>query len=252
MRKTFGFLLAFSALFAASVSASVPEKKGYDAKVPDSRLSDPDEFGRFADVSRAHPDAVTTPRFGSYRSPGSSTPGLTPAATPFARAAQQAIPAPAAAAERGEEKRPAARTIGLIALGAASIAGLGLLLLARRGSRQPAEPVLPAPLETPAEIDFPEELAPIRPWVEPEQHAVPDPAPVSTPTPRPDSVYFEPELKQSWLAITAAEQAAIERWDNSPEKELGLSSLEQWLDDHAANLKNIDVRRLKAKLHRDV
>ncbi len=54
-----------------------------------------------------------------------------------------------------------------------------------------------------------------------------------------------------WWAITNAEREAIMRWDASPEKEFAKVPLDRWLDAHQAELKDVNVWRLKEKLWRD-
>jgi hypothetical protein len=55
----------------------------------------------------------------------------------------------------------------------------------------------------------------------------------------------------TWRAISLPEQQLIERWDRSREKDLGLASLDEWLD-AVGDAGSVDISRLKAKLHRDV
>lgn len=55
-----------------------------------------------------------------------------------------------------------------------------------------------------------------------------------------------------WWGITDAERNAIALWDVSPEKEFHKVPLDRWLDAHQAELKDVNVWRLKEKLWRDV
>lgn len=229
--------------------AAVPKEQG--SALLDPRLGDAEAFGRYADVSKTHAGAVATPNWsleaptGRQRYRLERPSGAQPATRPE-------IPvAPVAAPGAESRKLPTAGLLGLGALGT-GVAACGLLLLAGkpRGRGEPVRRGTVADAPAPAE---PESLAPISfrspappvplyvPWLQPQ------------PASDPIELHTEPEMTSSWLAITAEEQRAIDLWDRSHEKLLGLASLEEWLDQHAAlNFPKLDVALLKAKLHREV
>lgn len=221
-----------------------------DAPLLDPRLSDADEFGRYADVSRPRAGAVASPDWSleaGARRPAaslSSPAGIEPAA----RRAVPSVPVLSAPREDRERRVPAAGLLGLAVLGAAA-AGAAVLLIASASSPRRAPPGS-GPAEVPAG-EVVEELPDIQFYAPPPAAPIVVSPPAAPPPPaEPVVVAFEPELTQSWLAITAEEQRAIDAWDRSVEKELGLASLEAWLDGHASEFPRLDVACLKAKLYR--
>jgi len=62
---------------------------------------------------------------------------------------------------------------------------------------------------------------------------------------------YEPRV-QRWWAISSKEQSAIDRWDRSIEKEIGMFSLVEFLDAHAKDFPEVDVTVLKVKIKRRI
>lgn len=219
----------------------------------DPRLSDAETFGHYADLSKPRPAAVNSP---AWRPEGETTARrealslARPASIPLA--APRPVPqAPILLAPpRAEAGRPGIPPLGWIALGAGA-AGLGILLALSAATARPRKERSrrpPAPARA-AELDEP--LAPILRWKPPPAIFTLPPAPTALEAAEPASPHAEPRWAASWKAVTAEEQRAIDAWDRSVEKRLGLASLEEWLDLHGASLGTLDVPRLKAKLHRD-
>ncbi|PCI36512.1 MAG: hypothetical protein COB53_09305 [Elusimicrobia bacterium] len=159
------------------------------------------------------------------------------------------IPAPAAAPfiPPGEfrparkSKKTASRSIGrtLGVIGASSI-GVGLFFLIPKAKRPVRFTRLRHRylLPPPGDEFRPPTMGPLPESSVPPKYVTPPPA---------DLKYVSP-----WWAITMHEQRAIDRWSESPERELGIHSLEAWLDAHAETLLQVDVELLKKKISRSV
>lgn len=208
----------------------------------DSRLTDPEAFGRFADASRTPADAAAVrlgaafaearPARAAALTPrplrNGRAPRLSTVPAPVMGAARFSAPAARAAAPKAPRRRgPSPKGLILVAAGV-------LLLAALRP--EPAETAAPlAETWTPPptwkrewpKTDAPAPLPPLR---------LPGP---QTP-PRPP-----------WWGITDAERDAIARWDVSREKLYENVPLDRWLDARQAELKGVNVWRLKEKLWRD-
>ena len=228
-------------LAAAALLANLAAPAFADAPLADPRLSDPETFKNFTDVSRPHPEGVAVPAWDG--APGARPlPRLTILAAPV-RPAAIAVPTPATTGPRtAGGRRPVPRN----ALFGLMTAAMGILYWSSRKDAQQFPkgsvrvPTLPYPAETPLRLAF-EPPSP-QPASPPLWRAEPAPAP------RPSAA--RPSLP--WWAITNAEQEAINRWDVSPEKQFGDHPLEAWLDAHRSELTGVDVGRLTAKLRRDV
>lgn len=244
MRGLKGVVAAVSLIASACLSAAAAEPN----ELLDNRFSDPETFGRYTDASRAHPDTVTSPQWGieRVRTPQANPVGLKPASRPrFSN--QLIVPLAALRAEPVlEPVKPKGDKLGLLTLAAAAV-GLGLVFLGTRQAKSERRRRVPKSTRTAT----PEELAPIREW---ESSDEPAPAIVAWNPPAPviEPVFdSDPFFAESWRAISAREQHAIDLWDRSLDKQLGLASLNQWLDHHASELPGVDISSLKDKLRRD-
>lgn len=124
-------------------------------------------------------------------------------------------------------------------MGIALVAAGGLLLLGLRPEREEAARPLASTWTPPPTWR--------REWP-------PAAGPASLPPLRlegPDTGAPLPQRPPFWWGITDAERDAIARWDASPEKEFSKVPLDRWLDAHQAELKDVNVWRLKEKLWRD-
>lgn len=209
------------------------------AEIADPRLKDPEAFARFTDVSRTRTDsALAVP--GEPYAPTRRRKVLLDATVPEA-AAPRAVPDPGRKMDYSYTPAPVPNRTPKLLL---STGGLILLALAlgtwmdrprvnARGAvvKLPRQTPLPPPLE-----DRPEPAP--RSWLPPQ-------------TPPPTRLEPSIEVREPWWALNNAEMEAVYRWDSSPDKEQGLAGLSAWLNDHAMELKNIDVDKLTAKLRRD-
>lgn len=197
-------------------------------------LTEPGAFGRFADSSRTRPDAAAVP-LGVAFAPSRPTraASLTPPSSSSSRfPSLSPVPPPAVRASKGAKTRrsgPSPAGIALVAAG-------GLLLLALRPER--AQSIAPL-----AETWTPPPTWK-REWPNTKAPAPLPPLRVADP--------LAPPRGLPWWGITDAERDAIARWDASSEKEFHKVPLDRWLDAHQAELKDVNVWRLKEKLWRDV
>lgn len=209
----------------------------------DRRLAEPGAFGRFTDSSRARPEASAVPlggEFAASRAPhaaaltpsassGSRFPAVTPVPTPIPNGNGDRV------RSVSTKKRTSSRRVGPSLTGFALVTAGGLFLLALRPERKQ----YPRP--------SPESWTPPPTWRREWPRA-------AGPIPLPSLRLPAPPLplKIHWWGITDAEREAIARWDASPEKEFSKVPLDRWLDAHQAELKGVNVWRLKEKLWRDV
>ncbi|MBI4345999.1 MAG: hypothetical protein HY553_04045 [Elusimicrobia bacterium] len=249
-------LLAALLLGLASAAAAADARPIGELQVPDARIADSERFGHFVDLSRPQGGAVVAGAWHNApaASPLSAQPGLTratavPPPQPLFIPRGQLPPLP----DLSDEK-PKGESIGLATVAAVGV-GLGLVLWGLGGPRRregDAEPERPRPARRGSAPR--EELAPIEPWSEPARAPFGPVAERVSPAAEPQvgaADPFEPLPSISWYAITAAEQRAIDQWDRSPEKRLGLASLTEWLDRHDGRLAGVDVPLLKLKLTRE-
>lgn len=209
----------------------------------DRRLSEPGAFGRFTDSSRARPETAAVSVSGAFAasrpphaaaltpsaSSGSRFPAVTPVPAPIPNGTGDRVRSVSA------KKRTRSRRAGPSLTGLALVAAGGLFLLALRPERKQ----YPYP--------SPESWTPPPTWKREWPRA-------EGPVPLPPLRLPAPPLplKLHWWGITDAEREAIARWDASAEKEFSKVPLDRWLDAHQAELKGVDVLRLKEKLWRDV
>ncbi|MBI5200094.1 MAG: hypothetical protein HY925_00785 [Elusimicrobia bacterium] len=243
-------------ILAASAWAAEPRSLA-DFQVPDASLSDPTKFGQFTDVSRNREDRALAPRVQANWTPRPQAavvlPLLRPGPaheppTPGFVTLQQLPPL-----SDVREEKPKTDAIGLWTVAAVGI-GLGLVVLGATGPRRREERVElaempPAAKRAKRSFVIQEELAPIESWTPEPQAPF---GPIAEPDYDPGTIVLPPLPQGSRYAISAAEQRAIDLWDKSPEKNLGLASLPEWLDRHETRLRGVDVPLLKAKLERNV
>lgn len=210
------------------------------AEIADPRLKDPEAFARFTDVSRTRTDsAVAVP--GEAAAPARRRKVLLDATVPEAVPAVRSVPDPDRSARYAYKPAPLPNRTPKLLL---SSGGLILLALALgtwldrpRVNARGAVVKLPRQTPLPPLAEAATEPAP-RSWLPPQ-------------TPPPTRLEPAIEVREPWWALNNAEMEAVYRWDSSPDKELGLAGLSAWLNDHAMELKNIDVERLTAKLRRE-
>ncbi|TBR18717.1 hypothetical protein EPO15_15005 [bacterium] len=204
-------------------------------------LTAPEAFGRYADSSRIHADATAVPLGAVFAAPHA---GHSAALTAPSSAHRYPSLSPVPAPTRGMSAPPVARTsapersrrAGQTAKGLILVAAGGLLLWGLR----------PEKAQTTRSV--------VTTWTPPPTWRREWPAgtgPTSLPTlrlPAPDAL---PTRPPSWWGITDAERDAIARWDASAEKERAKMPLDRWLDAHQAELRDVNVWRLKEKLWRD-
>ena len=214
----------------------------------DLRLSDPETFARFADVSAPRPAGVFVPVWRGPQAAQGRRHGaeLTPMTAPT-RSALISIPAPTppvSPSSLGSRTRSTPSPLGVAILTATAI-----LLAGRRGRPQPPHSGSSLP---PTATYLKEKPVSPTPALPPKR---PTPPPLWTvtavPPPEPAPRQAAPKARLPWWAITAAEQEAIYRWDVSPEKRFEGKSLDFWLDAHQGEIKGVNIWRLKEKLWRD-
>ena len=201
------------------------------------------DFGRFADASRTRADSAAVP-LGVAFAPGSPTRaaslsltpsglGRSPVVAPVPPPSQGATNLQKAAGQTSASNR--SRRPGRLAKGAILVAAGGLLLVALRPEKAEKAAALAQSWTPPPtwkrEWPVTNAPAPLPPLRLPETPAAPPRIP--------------------WWGITNAEREAIARWDVSHEKEFHKVPLDRWLDAHQAELKDVNVWRLKEKLWRD-
>ncbi|MBI5242397.1 MAG: hypothetical protein HY922_01780 [Elusimicrobia bacterium] len=256
MRLLPGIAWAAAALLMsawAPARAAEPEFTENLAELHD-RLIEPGEFSRSVDRSRQHPEAVFSVPQNGYRSgrlaadlarpAGAPQPGLVivPPPSPASQSACESMKAPAA------QKRPQSHPRALYALEAGGIA-LGLILLGASRLAEDRKAALSCQAEPALEAACEEESILMRTWTPPQE--LPFSGPPRTPAPQPYVLPKLPAAAGSWKAISAEEQGAIDRWDDSAEKRLGLASLGVWLGLHACEFPRVDVPLLQDKLRRE-
>jgi len=248
MKLATGFAIAVVALLLGG-PASGGQDDGSRPAAFDARLSDPDAFGRYADRAARRSGAVDAPVWAEARPTAGrrDAPLLTPGS---GRRLDKGVrvPSPVVAPESPRE-RPVRRRVPLgVAVGLTAVAA-GLSMLASSG-RVPEQPTAPVP-PTRTSRRAARERSPIRRHRAPEPHR--PPPRVEDSRPRTPETWREGarDPRLSFWAISAAEKAAIERWDRSVEKEFGMLALDEWLDAHASEPKDFDPALLKAKLRRD-
>ncbi len=139
---------------------------------------------------------------------------------------------------------------GLAAAGAASL-GIGLMLLLTRKPRLRGKTRWMSMADLPSEElkrKKPPTMSGPRDTVPPAPLPKPGPFPNEYVSPQPDALAYNGR----WWAITMHEQFAIDLWNESVEKDLGIESLDRWLDANADELPRVDVELLKKKLNRNV
>lgn len=206
------------------------------------------DFGRFADASRAHPDAAAVPLGAAFAVPSGARPaslsltpsnlGRSPVAAPVPPPSHGAANKKQAAARTSEPRR--SRSSARLVKGAILVAAGGLLLVALRPEKATRAATLA------------ESWTPPPTW---RREWPPAAGPASLPPLRLDGPGPDARLPQRppfWWGITDAERDAIARWDLSPEKEFHKVPLDRWLDAHQSELKDVNIWRLKEKLWRDV
>lgn len=231
-----------AAILAAGASnpafAGAPDG-GQETPLADPRLSDPEAFGRFADVARSNADGAfvpVSPVPGGRRRPALSQTGFP------ARSAPTPVPSPNAGLKSPARRSP---PLHLPRLPGAAALTLGALFLAVAARPRPNA------LAPKATLSFPKETPLLRLEDKRRQQPAvyslwtPPPTPLRIPAAPPEA--FAP--RPTWRAISDAEMTAIDRWDAAKEAEG--RTLDGWLDAHAGELGGVDVPRLRAKLRRD-
>ncbi|MBI3552517.1 MAG: hypothetical protein HY077_08355 [Elusimicrobia bacterium] len=198
-------------------------------------IAKPENFDRFVDGSPVLRAGAASP-VSSVSAPTRETAPL--GAPAFGARRPVAAPVPAAQADGAPAKSPRpAGWPGPASAGAALGLGLALVALSLRGSTVKES----TPLARPAAVPVRAPQAPAAPPLGSEARPrleVPEPF-LDTRMPVP-----------TWRAITQGEQGLIEDWGASAQKARGESSLEDWIDAHAA-ARGVDAAALKAKLLRD-
>lgn len=201
------------------------------------------DFGRYADASRSHAQTAAVPLGAAFAAPSGARPAYLSLTPSNLGRSPVAAPVPPPAHGTEIQKRAAVRTSapshsrrsGHLAKGAILVAAGGLLLLALRPERTEKAATLAESWTPPPtwkrEWPVTNAPAPLPPLRLPEAPVAPHRIP--------------------WWGITNAEREAIARWDVSPEKEFHKIPLDRWLDSHQAELKDVNVWRLKEKLWRD-
>jgi len=216
---------------------------GQQKSLLEQGFSEAEDFARYADVaSRRQKASQTPPVVISGRAMGRRTTLPAWGGGERWRATSRVsvpVPQPEAAPARPARKN---RTVSFLQL-----VGLTLFAIGFSGAASRRHTVyrFPPPAQSPLRRVEPTLPAP-KPF-EPEPLAWgPDPEPKQPPIWVPPGKDFSP-----WWAITMREQAAIERWDASFEKEFGMMSLGSWLKAHAGELRDVDAELLAKKISRD-